>query len=280
MSLSKERIEELKRLCNTFRIDVLQTLYEVQTGHIGGSFSECEILVILYMECANITTENQNSPYRDRIILSKGHGAPMLYRCLCEKGFFPKKELSTLRQLNSRLQGHPCSMKTPGVELSTGPLGLGLSAGVGMACSNMLLKNYAYTFVILGDGELNEGTVWEAAMSAAKFRCENLIAILDWNKVQLDGQTEDVMPMHDMSHRWESFGWNVFNCDGHNIEQLYNSIETAKAMKNGKPSIVLADTIKGKGVSFMEGTNKYHGKAISNQEYTMAMEELRRAENG
>jgi len=280
MQLSIKRIDELEKLCRTFRIDVLNTLYNVQTGHIGGSFSACEILVTLYMECANITVENQNAPDRDRIILSKGHGAPMLYRCLSEKGFFPKEELATLRQPGSRLQGHPCSRKTPGVELSTGPLGLGLSAGVGMACANRLLKNEAYTFVVLGDGEINEGTIWEAAMSAAKFSCDNLIAVLDWNKVQLDGIAENVMPMHHMAERWESFGWNVYTCDGHSVVALYDSIENAKKTKNGKPSIVLAHTTKGKGVSFMEGTNKYHGKAISDEEYKLAMEELRGAKNG
>lgn len=274
MTLSAERAAELKKLCNDFRIDVLTTLHEVQTGHAGGSLSECEILVTLYMQCANISPENSDSPDRDRIILSKGHGAPMLYRCLSEKGFFPKEELATLRQPGSRLQGHPCSAKTPGVELSTGPLGLGLSAGVGMACSNKLLKNSAYTFVVLGDGELNEGTIWEGAMSAVKFNCDRLIAIVDWNKVQLDGLADEVMPMAHMPARWASFGWNVFECDGHDVCALYENIEAAKAISNGKPSVILARTIKGKGVSFMEGTNKYHGKAISDEEYAAAMAEL------
>ncbi len=171
MGLSEERIEKLEGLCRQFRKDVLTILHEVQTGHAGGSLSECEILTLLYLECANISKENQNQEDRDRIVLSKGHGAPMLYRCLAEKGFFPKEELHTLRQPGSRLQGHPCSAKTPGVELSTGPLGIGLSASVGMACANRLRGNDAYVYTVLGDGELNEGTVWEAAMSAAKFRC-------------------------------------------------------------------------------------------------------------
>lgn len=280
MTLSQARAADLTKLCNDFRIDVLTTLHDVQTGHAGGSLSVCEILVTLYMECANISPENQHAPDRDRIILSKGHSAPMLYRCLCEKGFFPKEELATLRQPGSRLQGHPCAAKTPGVELSTGPLGLGLSAGVGMACANRLLGNSAFTFVVLGDGELNEGTVWEAAMSAAKFRCERLIAIVDRNKVQLDGMADDVMPMPHMSARWASFGWNVFECDGHSVSALYENIEAAKAIENGRPSVILANTVKGKGVSFMEGTNKYHGKAISDDEYARAMKELGGVENG
>lgn len=272
--LSDERVRELEALCRQFRIDVLSVIHEVQSGHTGGSFSECEILTLLYMEIANISVENQAADDRDRIVLSKGHGAPMLYRCLAKKGFFPEEELHTLRQPGSRLQGHPCSKKTPGVELSTGPLGIGLSAGTGMACANQLMGNDAYVYVVMGDGELNEGTIWEGAMSAAKFQCDHLIGIVDWNKVQLDGMTEDVMPMPHMEERWKSFGWNVFRCDGHNIPALYEAIETAKEMRNKKPSVILADTVKGKGVSFMEGTNQYHGKAITDEEYANAMKEL------
>lgn len=274
MRLSDERIKELEALCRQFRRDVLTLLHEVQTGHAGGSLSECEILTLLYMECANISVENQEASDRDRIVLSKGHGAPMLYRCLAEKGFFPKEELHTLRQPGSRLQGHPCSRKTPGVELSTGPLGIGLSASVGMACSNRLLGNDAYVYTVLGDGELNEGTVWEAAMSAVKFRCDHLIAIVDWNKVQLDGAAEAIMPMCHMEERWKAFGWNVWRCDGHSVPDLYEAIQEARNRKNGKPCVILADTVKGKGVSFMEGTNVYHGKAISHEEYAKAMKEL------
>lgn len=274
MRLSEKRIKELEGLCRQFRRDVLTILHEVRTGHAGGSLSECEILTLLYMECANISIENRELEDRDKIVLSKGHGAPMLYRCLAEKGFIPKEELYTLRQSDSRLQGHPCSVKTPGVELSTGPLGIGLSAAVGMACSGRLLENDAYVFIVLGDGELNEGTIWEAAMSAVKFRCDHLIAIVDWNKVQLDGTTEEIMPMHRMEERWRAFGWNVWRCDGHSIPDLYEAVEAAKSKKNGKPCIILADTIKGKGVSFMEGSNVYHGKIISDKEYAKAMKEL------
>ena len=274
MELSNERVEELEALCHRFRIDILTLLHRLQTGHIGGSLSVCEILVTLYMACAHISPADIDMPNRDRIVLCKGHAAPMLYRCLCEKGFFPKSEMETLRQPGSRLQGHPCMTKTPGVELSTGPLGLGLSASVGMACANQLMGNQAYVFPVLGDGELNEGSVWEAAMSAAKFSCDHLIAIVDWNKVQLDGPSCDVMPMGDLSAKWNAFGWNVFSCDGHNIKELYAAIESAKALKNKRPCVILADTIKGKGVSFMEHTNKYHGKAVNDDEYQRAMAEL------
>ncbi|RGX55209.1 MULTISPECIES: transketolase [Anaerotruncus] len=277
MPLTETRVQELDALCKQFRIDTVELLHAVQTGHAGGSLSVCEILVTLYMECANITPENQHDAGRDRIVLCKGHAAPMLYRCLCEKGFFPKEEMKTLRQPGSRLQGHPCSKKTPGVELSTGPLGLGLSASVGMACAKKLSKAGGYIFPVLGDGELNEGTVWEAAMSAAKFACDNLVAIVDWNKVQLDGLAKDVMPIGDLAAKWASFGWKVYECDGHNIAQLYNAIEAAKNAADPMPRVVLANTIKGKGVSFMEGTNKFHGKAITDEEYELAMRELRGA---
>ncbi len=277
MSLTPQRINELDELCREFRIDVLDTIHQVQSGHTGGSFSVCEILTVIYLECADVTPEWKEN--RDRVILSKGHAAPMLYRVLAEKGFFPKEELKTLRQPGSRLQGHPCAGKTPGVELTTGMLGLGLSAAVGMAVAEHLRQSGAEIFCVLGDGELNEGTIWEAAMSAVKFQCDNLIAVLDWNKVQLDGVTETVMPMRHMAERWESFGWNVFECDGHRVSEIYDCIQAAKGRKNGKPSIVLANTVKGKGVSFMEGTNKYHGKAITDEEYVAAMKELRCCQN-
>ena len=272
--LSDARVRELEALCHAFRVETIELLHRVQTGHAGGSLSACEILTVLYMECANIGPENMDAPDRDRIVLSKGHGAPMLYRCLCERVFYPKEEMKTLRQLGSRLQGHPCMTKTPGVELSTGPLGRGLSASVGRACANRLMKNDAYVFTVLGDGELDEGTVWEAAMSAAKFACDHLVAIVDWNKVQLDGFTNDVMPIGDLRAKWMSFGWNVWECDGHNIGQLYECMESAKEKKNGRPCVILANTVKGKGVSFMENTNKYHGKAIDDSEYARAMAEL------
>ena len=273
--MTESRRQELEAICRQFRIDVLEIIHERQSGHTGGSFSVCEILAALYLECANINKDNYKDPSRDRIILSKGHASPMLYRCLAEKEIIKKEDLKSFRTLGGNLQGHPCSKKTPGVELSTGPLGLGLAAGVGMACSNKLLGNSAYTFVVMGDGEINEGTIWEGAMSAAKFGCERLVAILDWNKVQLDGKTADVMPMDNMPQRWEAFGWNVLECDGHDIAALCDTIEEAKTILNGKPTIVLANTVKGKGVSFMENTNKYHGKAIDDDEYSRAMAELR-----
>ena len=274
MSLSNERIIELKKMCNKFRIELISLFHDIQTGHTGGCFSVCEILVTIYMESANIGKENLTDENRDRIVLCKGHAAPVMYRCLCEKDIIPMEEMKSLRQLGSRLQGHPCSAKTPGVELTTGPLGTGLSASIGMACANKLSGITSYVFAVMGDGELNEGTVWEAAMTAAKYECENLIAVVDWNKVQLDGPTDEIMPIGELNSKWNSFGWNVIECDGHNIGEIFNSIEKAKKIINKKPTVILANTIKGKGVSFMEGSNLYHGKAINNDEYMRAMQEL------
>ena len=230
---------------------------------------------------------------RDRLVLSKGHAAPMLYLALAEKGFFPREELKNLRRIDSMLQGHPCVHKTPGVELSTGPLGLGLSAGLGMALSARIKGQDSYTYVIMGDGEIQEGCVWEAAMSASKFKADHLIGILDNNGVQLDGTLEEIMPMGDIRAKWEAFGWNVIPCDGHDVADICRAVKEAKAAAGayagtdagagtgadgrrlpGRPSLILAATVKGKGISFMEGRNTWHGKAINDEEYARAKAEL------
>lgn len=273
MKLSPERKAQLACLANQFRKDVLTILHSIQTGHPGGSLSVCEILTALYFEKAAVDASRPNWPERDRIVLCKGHAAPMLYRVLAEKGFFPPEEMKTLRQLNSRLQGHPSAKDTPGVELSTGPLGIGLSASVGMALGLRLSKINSTVFAILGDGELDEGTVWEAAMSAAKFKVDNLIAIVDWNGVQLDGTNSQIMPLGDLNTKFGAFGWSVLECDGHDIASICNAIDRAK-VSDGLPKVILAHTIKGKGVSFMEGQNAWHGKPISDQEFEQAMSEL------
>lgn len=273
MGLSSERKAYLDELCNKFRIDIIKTLHSIQTGHPGGSLSVCEILTTLYFEKATIDPKNPKWEDRDRIVLSKGHAAPMLYRILAEKGFFPVEEMSTLRQLNSRLQGHPSALLTPGVELSAGPLGLGLSAALGMALGLKLSGKNSYVYVILGDGELNEGTVWEGVMSANKFKADNLIAILDWNRVQLDGTTDEIMPELDLKAKFEAFGWHVVECNGHDVSEISDAIDKAKA-KKGVPTIILAHTVKGKGVSFMEGKNTWHGQAIDDESFKIAMAEL------
>ena len=273
MSLSPERIKFLKDKCNKFRIELIETLYPIQTGHPGGSLSTVEILTTLYYEKLNINTEEPKDENRDRFILAKGHAAPMLYIVLADKGYFDKEELKTLRQINSRLQGHPCAIKTPGVELSTGPLGLGLSAGVGMATALKLDKNENYVYVLMGDGELQEGIVWEAAMAASKYSLDNLVAIIDNNGVQLDGTLEEIMPLNNLGEKWKAFGWNVIEADGHDIQSLSEAFDKAENLK-GKPIVIIAKTIKGKGVSFMEGKNIWHGKPIGAEEYKKALMEL------
>ena len=279
MRLTIESKEYLEYLCKTFRVELIKLLHKIQTGHPGGSLSATEIMTTLYFEKMNIDPHNPTWDERDRFVLGKGHAAPMLYFALAERGFFPKEDLQTLRQLNSHLQGHPCAKTTTGVELSTGPLGLGLPAALGMALAAKLDQKDYYTYVLIGDGESQEGIIWEAAMSAAKFKVDNLIVILDDNGVQLDGTTDEIMPMGDIAAKWKSFGWHVMTINGHNIEEISDAIDKAKEAK-GIPSIIVAKTVKGKGVSFMEGKNIWHGKPIGDEEYNQAMAELGGASNG
>ena len=271
--MNAELKQKLEQMCHQFRIDVLTTLHAKQTGHPGGSLSVCEILATLYFTQMNVDPKDPHKADRDRLVLCKGHAAPMLYRVLAEKGFFPVEEMGTLRDFETRLQGHPCMKDTPGVDMSTGPLGVGLSTAVGMALAARLDNAPTRVYAVLGDGEINEGTVWEACMSASKYKVDNLCAVLDWNGVQLDGTSDDVMPLGDVKAKFESFGFHCIECDGHDVEALYNAFEEAKTVK-GKPTIVLAHTVKGKGVSFMEGKNTWHGKAIGDEDFAKAMEEL------
>lgn len=273
MGIDAQQKKSLDERCRRFRIDVLHTLYQIQTGHPGGSFSVCEILAALYLVKARVDPRNPAWEGRDRIILSKGHAAPMLYRLLAERGFFPPEELGTLRQMDSRLQGHPCALETPGVDLSTGPLGLGLSAGLGMELGLRSADPRPYVYVVLGDGELQEGCNWEAAMSAYKFGADHLIAMVDYNGVQLDGTNEEIMPLLDLRAKFSAFGWRVLECDGHDVAALCDSIDEAKRGR-GTPVVILAHTVKGKGVSFMEGRNTWHGKAVGKDEYERALREL------
>ena len=270
MELSMAREKELRQLCRRFRAEVLTAIWKAQSGHPGGSLSACEILTLLYQHRMNLPAPQD--PERDRFVLCKGHAAPMLYRNLMEKGFVPMEELDTLRQLGSLLQGHP-SMRTPGVDIPSGPLGLGLAAAQGMALGLRLNQSRARVYALLGDGELNEGAVWEAAASAAKFRLDNLCAIVDYNKVQLDGCTEEVMPLRDVEAKWRDFGWHVIRCDGHDLRSLNRSLDAAE-LRRGMPTVLIADTVKGKGVSFMENQALWHGQTIDNESYRRAMEEL------
>lgn len=270
--MDQGRCKELEQLCTLFRCDVLRAIHAVQSGHPGGSLSVCEILAVLYLEHARLMPEDPQDPDQDRMVLGKGHAAPMLYRVLAERGYFPKEELSTLRCIGSRLQGHPCT-HTPGVDMPSGPLGIGLAAAQGIALGMRLKGLDRYAYAILGDGELNEGTVWEAAMSAAKFKLDHLIAVVDRNRVQLDGTADEIMPTEPLADKWASFGWNVICCDGHDIPALDEAFTKAKS-NTGRPSVILAETIKGKGVSFMEGKNTWHGKAISDEDLAQALAEL------
>lgn len=267
--MNNERKQELEALCLQFRNELVDILHDIQTGHPGGSLSCCEIVTTLYHEIMNVDSKNPKMEQRDRLILSKGHATPILYLNLAALGYFPKEELKTLRQINSNLQGHPCQHKTPGVELSTGPLGLGLGAAVGMALGERLKGSDAYIYVVLGDGEIQEGSVWEAAMAGAKFKTDHVIAFLDNNGVQLDGTLEEVMPMGDLKAKWEAFGWHVIECNGHDVSSVEEATMKAKSV-SGQPKMIIASTIKGKGIEFMEGKNIWHGKPINDEDYKEA----------
>jgi len=267
-------VERLTKQAQTIRCHILAMITDAQVGHIGGSFSSADILTALYFHIMRIDPLNPNWPDRDRFILSKGHGATLLYSALAERGFFSVDELSTFGKLGSILQVHPDRNKVPGVEASTGALGQGLSIGIGMALAAKLDKKNYHTYVVLGDGEIQEGQVWEAAMFASHFKVDNLTAILDYNNVQLMGNVPDIMQIKPVKEKWESFGWNTIEINGHDFSQIINAVNSAK-MKKGVPTIIIAKTIKGKGVSFMQNTCEWHGKAPSNEEYKKAIRELK-----
>jgi transketolase len=248
-------------------------IYTAQSGHPGSSLSAVEIMVALYFDLARLDPKNPGWPDRDRIILSKGHGCPVWYACLALRGYFPIEELKTLRKFESILQGHPDKLKTPGIDMTTGSLGQGLSIGVGMALEAKLVKKDYTVYVILGDGELDEGQIWEAAASAAKYSLDNLIAIVDRNRLQMDGFCEEVMPMESIDKKFEAFNWKTMRIDGHDLKEVLSSLEKAKAF-GGQPVCIIADTIKGKGVSYMENVRVWHGKVPNREEYVIAMKEI------
>jgi transketolase len=265
---------ELKHKANQIRQDIITMLLPAKSGHPGGSLSAADILSVLYFQEMNVKPEDPHWKDRDRFVLAKGHAAPVLYGALAEKGFFPKEEILGLRQTGRMLQGHPDMKKTPGVDMSTGSLGQGLSAANGMALAGKLDKKDYRVYVVLGDGEMAEGQVWEAAMAAAHYKLDNVTAILDFNGLQIDGTTDDVMASRPLSEKWRAFGWHVLEVDGHDIEGLLAAFAEAKAMK-GKPTILIAKTIKGKGVSFMENQVGWHGNAPSAEQAEQALKELR-----
>ncbi len=266
-------IMELQEHARHIRQNIIRMVYSAQSGHPGGSLSSADILSYLFFEEMDINKENVNTIDRDRFVLSKGHASPLLYGTLCEKGFLTQEDILTFRKINSKVQGHPNMNMTPGVDMSTGSLGQGLSAGVGMALANKLDKNDHRIYVLVGDGESEEGQIWEAAMSAAHYKLDNLCAILDFNGLQIDGKITDVMNPTPLDEKFKAFGWHVICIDGHNYEQIKAAFDEAKATK-GQPTLILAHTIKGKGVSFMEGEAGWHGKAPNEEQYHIAMRDL------
>jgi len=269
-------IKEIKRKALEIRKWVIESIYRAGSGHPGGSLSIADIIACLYFHEMRHNPKDPKWPDRDRLVLSKGHAAPALYAALALAGYFPVEELKNLRKIGHFLQGHPCMKKVPGVDMSTGSLGHGLSVAVGMAIAGKLDGKDYRVFAILGDGEVQEGEIWEAANTASHYKLDNLIAILDRNKLQIDGPTEEVMHIEPLPWRWQAFGWDVVEIDGHNVEEILDTFHEIKL--NEKPTIIIAHTIKGKGVSFMEGTLSFHGKPPSEEQYIRAMSELEQAE--
>lgn len=268
-------IEKIKEVSKKLRREVIMMIHNAQSGHPGGSLSCIDILNVLFTKCMKHYPEcEKNSDYknRDRFILSKGHASASLYAILAHCGYFNEEELMTFRKFGSRLQGHPCSKKLNGIEVSTGSLGQGLSIGCGMALGLKLDNINSKVYVYMGDGELEEGSVWEAAMNASHNKLNNIIAFVDRNKLQIDGSTENVKSIGNVNDKFKAFGWNTIEIDGHDILQIYNAIEDAK--KAIKPTVIIANTIKGKGVSFMENNAGWHGKAPNDEQLKEALIEL------
>ena len=271
----KKKAALLQQLAQEFRITVLDILHEKGTGHWGGAASAAELLVTLYFDTMNIRPEERGWPDRDRLVVSKGHASCMLYTVLANRGYFSPDELKTFRQIDSRLQGHPCMKRTPGVEMSTGSLGHGASVALGMALAARLLGKSYWTYVLMGDGDLNEGQTWEAIMAAAKFKPERLVALIDYNKVQLDGPSDQIMPMDPLPEKLRAFNWNIppVIYDGHNAGEVLASLDWVKSQHQW-PVAVIYKTHKGRGVSFMEDNAQWHGAVVDDESYAKARPEL------
>lgn len=273
--LNDIEIKNLKKLANENRKNVIKMVHNANSGHIGGSLSSTDIMTVLFHKCMNIKKcDDKDYNTRDRFVLSKGHVSPIYYSVLFQLGFIPEEELFTFRKFGSRLQGHP-SLYCPGVEVCTGSLGQGLSIACGKAIALKLDKNPAKVFALLGDGELQEGSVWEAFMQAPQRGLDNLTVIIDRNRLQIDGCTENIKALDPLNVKIEAFNWNVIEINGHDINEIYSAIESAK--KSSKPTAIIANTIKGKGVSFMENNAGWHGKAPNDEDFKKAMEELTNA---
>lgn len=263
----------LNEIANVIRKDIVSMICKSKSGHPGGSLSAVEILTALYFDQMNIDPTNPKMEDRDRFVLSKGHAAPALYATLSERGYFDKEELNHLRQIGSMLQGHPDMKKIPGVEMSTGSLGQGFSVACGMAMAAKLDNAPWNVYALLGDGEVQEGIIWEAAMSAAHYKLDNMIAFLDYNGLQIDGDVESVMNINPIEDKFKTFGWNVITIDGHDFDQIFAALDMARDTVD-KPTMIIAKTIKGKGVSFMENQASWHGSAPSEEQLQQALSEL------
>ena len=267
------QVEQLQKMAKTVRKEIIEQVYKAQSGHPGGSLSIADILTVLYFNELNIDPKNPKWDNRDRVVLSKGHCSPALYSCLANRGFFEIKELEEFRSIEGKLQGHPDMNKVVGVDMTTGSLGQGLSAANGMAISAKLDKKNYRVYCILGDGEIEEGQIWEAAMASSKYKLDNLCVVIDNNNLQIDGTIGEVMNSYPIDEKFKSFGFQVINIDGHNIEEIIKSFEVAKNIKD-RPICIIAKTIKGKGISFMENEVQWHGKAPNEEQYKQAIKEL------
>ena len=266
-------IEELKTMAKKVRRGIIEEVYKAQSGHPGGSLSVADILTVLYFDELNVDEKNPKWEDRDRLVLSKGHCSPALYSCLANRGFFDVEKLTTFRNIESKLQGHPDMTKVPGVDMTTGSLGQGLSAANGMAIAGKMDKKNYRVYCILGDGEIEEGQIWEAAMASSKYKLDNLCVIVDNNNLQIDGTIDKVMSPYPIDEKFKSFGFQIINIDGNDIEEIKKAFEVAKNVKE-KPVCIIAKTTKGKGVSFMENKAEWHGKAPNEEQYKQAMKEL------
>jgi transketolase len=263
----------LKEIAREIRLDIVEMLYQAKSGHVGGSLSATDVLVALFFGHMHLEPGNACCPERDFFVLSKGHAAPALYAVLARLDFFPREELTTLRRFGSNLQGHPDSKCTPGVEVPTGSLGQGLSVANGLALALKLKGSRQRVYALLGDGEIQEGQIWEAAMTASHYSLDNLTAILDRNRLQIDGRTKEVMSVEPLAAKWEAFGWHTVEVDGHSIPDILDTLQACGSV-TGSPSIIIAHTTKGKGVSIFEDQVKFHGVAPTTEEYHQAVKEL------
>ena len=268
---------ELKKIANEVRKGILTSVHSAKAGHPGGSLSAAEIYTYLYFEEMNVDPQNPDDPKRDRFVLSKGHTAPGYYAALAHRGFFPVEDLVTLRHVGSYLQGHPCMQHIPGVDMSSGSLGQGISAAVGMAISAQLSNDDYRVYTLLGDGEIQEGQVWEAAMLAGHRNLDNLVVIVDNNGLQIDGDIADVCSPYPIDKKFEAFNFHVINIDGHNFDEIAAAFKEARETK-GQPTAIIAKTVKGKGVSFMENQASWHGAAPNDEQFAVAMEDLKKLE--